>query len=396
MTLGAAPKPGGAPEPGPAGQEADDDALLPFGVELGGGIATSSGFALGGIEGGGNAFLVHLAERGSERVELGRVHGDPEAPAVTSAGERVVVVLGSSDAAGRTLKLGQWSHAAGASVEWGYEASKLGRAVSSVGLAIAEEHGLIVYEAEDTGRVFLADFAPADLRRPFEPRWLGVKDAEHPRVAARSGGFWLAWVRSLPEPKRAKPAASAAPTDPEERAVLEFGLRVIEVAQLDAKGRLLGAPVRLGEPRRQASLFDLAPLGSGGLLVASRPDSASPGAEGGAILLSRVGLDGSVEQERLDDDDIGAGVPALLADPAASPANTEPWLAVSSPSDATRFGLARGQRTQLEADPMLAGAELIAVNAGKFLSQRARGLRVELSVLSCQPAATPTTALPPK
>ena len=46
-------------------------------------------------------------------------------------------------------------------------------------------------------------------------------------------------------------------------------------------------------------LYDVAPLGTGGLLVAARSDSAAPGAEGGALVLSEVGPDGSVREEKV-------------------------------------------------------------------------------------------------
>ena len=100
------------------------------------------------------------------------------------------------------------------------------------------------------------------------------------------------------------------------------------------------------------------------------------------MLLSEVSADGSVHEERLDDDEIGAGAPVLLVDATAK--LPEPWLSVSSPSDATRLGRARGQRTVLESDPLLGRAEVIAVGSGHFLTQRGRGRSVELSALDCQ------------
>jgi hypothetical protein len=192
-------------------------------------------------------------------------------------------------------------------------------------------------------------------------------------------------VRSLPEPKKApapKPSSdAAAPSDPEERELLEVGLRVVEVAKLDEQGKALGAPRRVGEPRRQVLLYDVAALASGGLLVAARSDSAAPGAEGGALLLSEVGADGSVHTEQLDDDDIGAGAPTLLVDHDAKLPG--PWLSVSASNDATRVGLAQGAQTRLQSDPALEHAEIVAVSGGHFLAQRARGRGVVLTGLDC-------------
>jgi hypothetical protein len=107
------------------------------------------------------------------------------------------------------------------------------------------------------------------------------------------------------------------------------------------------------------------------------------------LLLSEVRPDGSVHEERLDDDEIGVGAPVLLVD--ANAKLPEPWLSVSSSSDATRLGLARGQRTVLAADPLLGRSEVIAVSSGHFLTQRARGRGVELATFDCAlPAPAPT------
>ncbi len=402
LTLDAspAPEPKRSPqvaEPGsdaPAAEDDDGDAL-PFGVDLGAAHVTSQGFAVAGVRGAGQAFVALLGLEGSRRVDLGELHGEPEAPALASQGERTLVALRSSDAAGFTIKLGQIGASGG--VEWGQELAKLGKAVTSLELAVSGTHGLLVFQTEDKAgsRVVRGSFASGDLKQALELAPFDAKNVELPRLSARPGGFWLSWVRSVPEPKKAaKPLADAGTAeDPEERELLDAGLRVVEVAKLDERGQMQGAVVRLGEPRRQVILFDVAPLATGGLLVASRFDHASPGAEGGALLLSEVGLDGSVKEERLDDDDIGAGAPLLLLDSQAK--SPEPWLAVSSPSDAPRLGPARGARTVLMTDALLAAgkSEVIALGAGHFLTARPRGRSVELTAFDCQ-LAPPTPSAP--
>jgi hypothetical protein len=381
-----APAPGRAPASLAQEDEEDDDATrLPFGVDTAAAVTLPSGFAVAGIRGAGQVFVAVLGEAGSRRVDLGEVHGDVEAPALAVAGERVLVALRSSDAAGFTLKLGQIAAASGG-IEWGAELGKLGKLVSSVDLAAEGARGLVVLQSEDakhSSRVLLGSFATADLKQPFEVAPLESKDVELPRLTPRPGGYWLTWVRSLPEAKTApKPKPDAGAEDPEERDLLEQGLRVVEVLKLDGHGKPQGAALRLGEPRRQLLLFDVAPSPAGGLWVAVRSDTAEPGVEGGAILLSEVMPDGSVRDERLEDDEIGAGAPLLLWDPGAQPA--ELWLSVSSPSDATRLGYFRGARTYLQADPLLGQSEVIAVRKGRFLTQRARGRGVEFSSLECQ------------
>jgi len=372
-----------APSP-PTGEpgEDDDDALLPFGVDLGSAIATPKGFALGGVSGKGQAFVALLDENASRRVDLGELHGDPETPGLASAGDRVVVALRSTDAAGFTIKLGSIA-LAGGGVEWGHELTKLGSGVTGLDLAVTGARGVLVFQSETKqGRLMLGSFAAALLKEPFEVRALDVKDGEMPRVVARPGGFWLSWVRSLPEPKKAAPAsAKEPPQDPEERALLDPGPRVVEVVKLDEQGHPLGAALRVGEPRRQILLYDVATTSDGGLLVATRSDSAAPGAEGGAILLTAVSADGTAREERLDDDEIGAGAPTLLSD--VDVARPSPWLTVSAPNDATRLGLASGARTRLQSDPLLGRSEVIAVSSGRFLAQRARGSSVVLEALEC-------------
>jgi hypothetical protein len=377
-----------------ATEDEEDDALLPFGVDLGDAVPTSFGFAVAGIRGAGEAFLAVLSARVSRRVELGTLHGDAETPAVASDGQDLVVALRTTDAAGFTIKLGRIAGPGSGAVEWGHELTQLGRSVTSVELAARAGRGVLVYQAELKGglRLVLGSFELAKLSAAVDAKPLDMKDAEMPRVLARTGGFWLSWVRSLPEPKKTErpgPSDGSPPRDPEERELLDPGLRVVEVVKLDERGKPMGASLRVGEPRRQLLLYDVATLANGGFLVATRSDSAAPGAEGGAIVLHEVSADGSVREERLDDDEIGAGAPTLLSD--GDPAQPGPWLTVSAPSDATRLGLARGAHTRLEADPLLGSAEVLAVSAGHFLAQRARGSSVVLEALDCSwPAEAPS------
>lgn len=370
-------------------EDVDDDALMPFGVDIGTALSTPFGAAAAGIRGAGQAFVALLGERASRRVDLGNIHGDAETPSLALVGERLLVALRSSDAAGFTIKLGSIAGLESNSAEWGYELTKLGREVTSVQLAAAGERGVLVYQGALKGdpQLMLGTFAVAKLAEPFDAKPLPVKDAEMPRLLPRPGGYWLSWVRSLPEPKKLAKTDNTAGTaarDPEEAELLDVGLRVLEVSKLDEQGKLQGAPLRIGEPRRQVLLYDIAALPSGRLLVAARSDNAAPGAEGGALLLSDVGPDGSVHEDRLDDDEIGTGVPALLVD--ADAKSPGPWLAVSGPNDATRLGLVQGtriSRISLQADPLLGSAQVLAVTAGHFLLQRARGRGVVLEAVDC-------------
>ena len=386
LTLEAPPLPKPAKGAEQSAGDEDDDALLPFGVDVGSAVPLPSGFAVAGIRGAGQAFVALLGEQASHSIELGELHGDAETPALAPAGEGVLVALRSTDAAGFTLRLGRVTNAESRAVEWGFELTKLGKTVTGVEVAVAGARGVLVYQGEQKQagtRLFLGTFSTSSLKEPFEVKPLEAKDVEMPRLTARPGGYWLSWVRTLPEAKKAEksPVDAGPPPDPEERDLLDVGLRIVEVAKLDEQGKLQGAARRIGEPRRQVLLYDVAPLASGGLLIAARSDSAVPGAEGGALLLSELQADGSVHEERLDDEELGAGAPALLVDSDAK--QPGPWLAMSAPSDTTRIGLARGQQSLLQADPLLGHAEVIGVSAGHFLVQRARGRGVTLEALDC-------------
>ncbi|HYQ15274.1 MAG TPA: hypothetical protein VEQ58_05950, partial [Polyangiaceae bacterium] len=83
-----------------------DDALLPFGVDIGAALPTAFGFAVAGIHGNGQAFVALLGERASRRIDLGELHGEPETPSIAAVGERLIVALRTTDAAGFTIKLG--------------------------------------------------------------------------------------------------------------------------------------------------------------------------------------------------------------------------------------------------------------------------------------------------
>src|SRR5204862_5337289 len=130
MTLEAEAAPAGKPSVVGQDEDEDDDALLAFGVDIGMATPTPFGFAVAGMRGAGQAFVALLGEHTSQRVDLGELHGDAETPGLAVLGQRVLVALRSSDAAGFTLKLGSLAGPEASVVEWGYELSKLGKTVT--------------------------------------------------------------------------------------------------------------------------------------------------------------------------------------------------------------------------------------------------------------------------
>ena len=164
-------EPDAAPAKGSAsGDDEDDDALLPFGVDVGAAVATPFGFAASGLRGEGKAFVALLGEHGSHRVDLGELHGDAETPALATSGSRVIVALRSTDAAGFTLKLGRIADPSSTAVVWGYELSKLGKTVTGVELLTSGARGVLVYQGEEKGgatRLMLGAFSTESLQEPL-------------------------------------------------------------------------------------------------------------------------------------------------------------------------------------------------------------------------------------
>jgi hypothetical protein len=96
--------------------------------------------------------------------------------------------------------------------------------------------------------------------------------------------------------------------------------------------------------------------------------------------------DGTVDARMLTDEDVGAEVPALLADDAAPPGTAPVWLSLGTDSDTARLVALDADGHALDdlaPEPALGVGAPLAVHAGKVLAAEPRGQRVELSVFSC-------------
>jgi len=112
-------------------------------------------------------------------------------------------------------------------------------------------------------------------------------DAERPQLAAREGGFWVAWVAHKAEPTRDAPAELEAPG--EERA---YGW--VELLALDPQGKPAGPVRRLTSSSGHVSGFEMASTPQGGRLdvYVGLEDERGQGA-GGAIAHVAIAPDGS-------------------------------------------------------------------------------------------------------
>jgi hypothetical protein len=388
-------------EPGRTPRADDgEEPALPFAVELGGATVYAGGFAVAALrgQGGGTDSVVALvnAEASSGRiVSLGPSHGDANAPLAAARGDQLVMVVPGSDAGGQTLRLARLEDPQGrAAVVWGSEVP-VGRDSQSFALELAEGAGLLVWDEvrKQHNVIRGAVFDPRDLSKPVELLTLSrpSDDAETPRLVARPGGYWLAFLtHRLPGAKAPpkdlpRPLPSAEDDGPEE--LLDLGPRWLELMPLDTHG-MANAPARIISPEHSHVLvFDLAPGPGGGALLTWRDDRTTPGVEGGSVNLALASVDGSVERSMVEDDESGGGIPLLVVDETAPPSDFRAWLGVSSGTDATRLGqLGPTGRLlgELNTDPTVRGADLLAARNGRLLLARPRGLAQELSVVRCQ------------
>jgi hypothetical protein len=374
----------------PAGrepEEEEDERELPFATSLGSGLALPGWFAGTGLRtraGGSEAFVALVPASGAPGalVSLERVHGDVDAPLVAGRGGELVALVPDSDAGGGMLRV--------ARIELASKRVTNGAQITGVdhdagaALAVSEQGALVVWGAGKPGASSLraarldlekgaALAAPADLA--------GTSGAEAPALVARPGGYFLAFIAERPiADAGARPEAGVEPEQ-----LVDLGPRVLMAVPLDANGTPSAAARAVSGDAAHVVGFDAVALPDGALGVAWREDAATPGVEGGALELARVGVDGAAQRGRIDDEDLSAGLPTLLRDPSSG---GRVWVAVRSASDASRVGLLAPNALGVESltgDGLLRGAEVLAAGEGRLLVGRNRGRSIELDVLECKP-----------
>jgi hypothetical protein len=399
-------------EPGqPASRSEDEEIALPSAVELGSAVGYSEGFAVAALswrDQGPAAVVALLSADGSRgrTVELGRVHGNVAPPQLASGGGHLVALVADSDAGGRRLRLARVAHSAPRpDVQWGAELSPAPSDAQGFGLALAGSRAVVVWDewakGEARGLIRATTVALADITKAGPVRTVSAdnSDGERPEVVARPGGYWLGWIshsayaagdQAAADAARsgaAHPPPSAEPGAEAFEPVVDLGSRWLEVVPLSADGAPSGPPQVVTSQQSHVLVFDLAPAPDGSLWLAWRDDKTSPGVEQGALHLARVGLDGALDKSVVEDEQLGAGVPSLLVDRAAGPGRPSGWLASRGIDDTTHIGTldARGRlRSTLLGEPLIRGAEPLALWAGRMLLGRPRGRAVELSVVSCR------------
>jgi hypothetical protein len=402
-----APRPAAAPSddaPIPAGDDPDDP-LAPFAVSLGRGATFDGGFAVGALrdaEGGTVAMIATLSADGKDGklTRLARSRGDLEPPVLAGAGSSVLAVMLEPNAAGRSLKIAK---VAGGEVTWGAELAE-GRDESlAVDLATAGERAVIVWDdvLKDTKRssVILASFDVASLRSTTQPRPVSPPsvDADSPRVVARPGGYWLAYVAQAAEKERADrddPSAKPKSKRPakneidEERGGEAILNRWLEVIPLDETGAAVSAPRAVTPKNGHVLGYDVELGEDGAVLLAWRDDDTPSGSSGGRVSTVLVRLGGVGEARVVAEEGVGAGVPELLPG----------WLFVAALSGPARLGpvTPAGELAgELIPEASLGvGGEALAATKAALLVARPAGKAMKLSVMKCTPSAAATDSPP--
>jgi hypothetical protein len=396
LLVGEVDRPAREPGADPDTDDGDDgEALQPFATRVDSAFALGNDFAVGGLSthrATTEAFLALVPLDGSpgRRVGLGAVHGDVDPPLVTGQSDTLLVAVADMDAGGGMLRV---SAVDGGAAKPHGELSITGVEHDAGAAFAAGEHGaLLVWGARGKHGTVLKTLAvnPDKLSgTPAGDELKGSDDAESPVLVARPGGFWLAWVAE----QAASPlhtdagahdaGAHDAPSDGPERLV-DVGSRTLMVLSLDANGKPTGAPHAVSGARAHVVGFSAALLPDAALSLTWREDDAAPGVESGPPELARVGLDGAVQRAKVEDEELSAGLPSLLADPKPG---GDVWVALDSASEGTRVGVLSPtglKLTALVGDRLLRGADLLAAADKKLLVSRSRGRAVELGVLACK------------
>jgi hypothetical protein len=325
-------------------------------------------------------------------VELTRVYGEVDPPAVVPFRDGFLAVVADHDASSvvlRSFALGPPFD--GAALRRGAELGSARRDAAEFALETSGASVLLALTKLEKGRG-LIQLARIDAEKltlqgsPINVVSSAEGEAESPRLVRRPGGYFLAYIvrGAAPRPKtvpaRAPELDGGAPLS-----LLDQGPSALEIVPLDEKGVTVGSPRRATPAGAHAIAFDLAATPDGSALLVYRDDRDGPGLARSGVEAVQLRADGSLTTRSWDVGE-SAGLPALLGD--AAPPGGRPWAWVFAPSEqgsglAALFAepLAIGE---LLTDPQLAGAEVLAASRGRLLLGRARGSQHELSVVECK------------
>jgi hypothetical protein len=348
------------------------DETLPFATEVGEAAAFSGGFAVGAIhverDAPGLAVVTLGVEGQSPKAyELGPARGDVEPPKVTGRGSSIFFGVLGRESSGSALRIGKIE---AGEVTWGATLRGKGGESQSFDLLAGDKKLVVVYDEETPAAASIqastidpGNVATATPPRPLTP---SDKDVDSPRLAARPGGFWLAYV-----------ARRTTDFDADADYVAEdIGYRWIEIMPLDANGSPTAKPRAVTPADGHVMLFDIAPASDGGVLLVYRDDDTPTGSGGGRIMRVYAAASGAEPPVSLMEDDVGAGAPSLVGG----------WLAIADATGSTRLAPLSSAGDLLGppgAEPDIGSGEPIAASERTLLIARPAGRDMRLVPIRC-------------
>jgi hypothetical protein len=377
----------------PAEPPLDPDVELPFATEPGMALSARAGFFATGLKHEPRGAVALLGRVGAddaptELVELGRIHGEVLPPRLAGDAGDLWVVLQDGTAAGRELRVAHFEGNGLGAPRWRLGPLQPNAESSAFDIAASGDAALLVYEdwsaADRHGRILAARVArePAgEQRLEGSPVTQVGSDAEAPRVSARPGGYWLAWLVNAPAPAAGRATAgseeASEPTAPD-----AYATRWLSVARLDPGGAIRGPTVRLTGKSERVVGFDLTTSPTGAAWLSWRQDAPTPGASGGRVFVAEVREDGGRDSAVVRDADVGSGEPTWLY------AGDDPvrWLTFPDARDRTLLMRVRGWGRvgpPLRLGPELGRASALAASGQRVLFAAPRGKALELFPARC-------------
>ena len=272
-----------------------------------------------------------------QSVQLTRVYGEVDPPAVVPFRDGFLAVVADHDASSvvlRSFALGPPFD--GAALRRGAELGSARRDAVEFALETSGGSVLLAFTKLEKGRglIQLARIDPEKLTlqgTPINVVSSADGEAESPRLVRRPGGYFLAYIvrGAAPRPKaipaRAPELDAGAPLT-----LLDQGPSALEIVPLDEKGSTVGTPRRATPAGARALAFDLAATPDGGALLVYRDDRDGPGLARSGVEAVHLRADGSLTTRSWEMAE-SAGLPALLTDPA--PPAARPWAWVFAPSE---------------------------------------------------------------
>jgi hypothetical protein len=373
-------------------EEADDDPAeraAAFGVEVSRAIALGEEFLVGVRNDGASGASAAVARIAADAttgktIELGRSRGDFDAPLVAAYDGGWIAGILEPNASGATLRLG---------VSRVDEPPRLeieidqGRDESLAFDFMRGKEALVAVWDDVTkdGKLARVLGSTLDLeakQATGSPTVLSRKgyDAETPRVVAREGGFWVAYIarKALEVPKRDDDEALDRNPKGDRYAAEKIDPSWLELVPLDATGRPTAKPRPVTPETGHVLSFDIATTPDGSALVTWRDDDTPSGSHGGRVSIMTVTLSGGTQAQVVAEHDVGAGVPSLLAGFLAFPNAAGKAMLAPLAADGTLAGDLRLEPTIGVGDPLVA-------NGDRILVATSAGTALDLPVVTCKP-----------